>query len=123
MEFEKFGSTIKTNPDGTLSVKSSSGAVITMGENGISIDLEKIESVGIKNVIDVETHSINTVVGSRSHFIKFYGGGEVRFAYNQAGRLIELSSTNVILSLSPDNGLIFSRRDDKSHSSQETHPK
>lgn len=116
MEFDAFGSSIKTNPDGTVSVKSSSGAAITMGDSGISIDLEKINSVGIKNIIDVETHSINTALGSRSHFIKFYGGGEVQFAYNQAGQLIELSSTNVSLLLTPDNELIFSRPDDTDHS-------
>jgi hypothetical protein len=111
MEFDAFGSTIKTNPDGTVSVQTSGGVTMTMGaEGGISMDLQKIRSVGIKNVMDVDVHSINTVVGSRSHYIRFLGGGDVKFAYNQAGQLIELSSQNVILTLTPNDELIFSRR-------------
>ena len=116
MEFDALGSKIKTNPDGSLSVETAAGAAITMGDDGISINLEEIKSVGIKNVIDVEVHQINTIVGSRSHYIRFNGGGEVKFAYNQKGQLIEFSGKNVSLNLTPENELLFSQNNENKNS-------
>jgi len=110
MEFDAFGTHIETNPDGSLLAKTASGTAISLdAEGNASINLERIKSVGLKNIIDVEAHNINTVAGSRSHYVRFLGGGEVQFAYNHKGQLIELSSTKVAISITRENELIFSR--------------
>lgn len=110
MKFEAFGSSIETREDGTATVRTPAGGVIDIAKDrNVKLDLETIESVGIHNVIDVETHQITRVAGSTSHFVRFHGGGEVRFAYNDRGKLIELSADNCAFSLSNKNELLFQK--------------
>jgi len=110
MKFDKFGSSIETREDGSATVHTPSGGVIDIArDRNVTLDLKTIESVGIHNVIEVETHQITRVAGSTSHFIRFHGGGEVRFAYNHQGKLIELSAENCAFSLSNGNELLFQK--------------
>jgi hypothetical protein len=84
--------------------------VIVVDQNrNVKLDLAAIEGVGIHNVIEVESHQINRVLGSTSHYIRFHGGGEVRFAYNDQGKLIELSARDCGFSLTNKNELFFHR--------------
>ena len=78
-----------------------------VGEDHLHIDFKNIRSVGVKNIIDVELHAINTVLNSRSHLLRFRNGGEVRFAYNDKGFLIELLIKGVDLTLSTSDELMF----------------
>jgi hypothetical protein len=108
MKFDSHGSSIETRADGTATVHTAAGAVINIAKNrDVKLDLEEIQSVGIYNVIEVETHQITHVAGSTSHFVRFHGGGEVSFAYNHQGKLIELSAKDCGFSLSNKNELLF----------------
>jgi hypothetical protein len=110
MKFDKFGASIETREDGTATVHTAAGGVIDIAKDrNVTLNLETIESVGIHNLIEVETHLINSVAGSTSHFVRFHGGGEVRFAYNNQGKLIELSAEDCDFSLSNKNELLFQK--------------
>jgi|SRR6185503_21020353 len=78
--------TAKENPDGSVSLS---------GGEAANIHLETIKSVGIENLVDVEVHTINFVFGSVSHYIKFFGGGEIQFSYNSQGEILEFTAKNV----------------------------
>jgi hypothetical protein len=108
MKFDIHGSSIEKHEDGTATVRTAAGAVLDISKNrDVKLDLETIESVGIHNLLEVETHQITRVVGSTSHFVRFHGGGEVSFAYNHQGKLIELSAQACGFSLSNKNELLF----------------
>ena len=72
------------------------------------IDFSNISSVGVENICDVEAHFINTVLGSISHLIKFRNGGEVNFAYNTNGQLVDFCAKNVNLHIDQNHKVIFS---------------
>ena len=111
MEPNETGPTVKRNADGTMSITTTAGDVIEIGEKGTAnINLKKIAAVGIHNLADVESHTINTIVGSISHYVRLIGGGEIRFVYNTSGQLIELSAKNVITSVTHNNEIIFMRK-------------
>lgn len=87
----------------------SSGAVIKrVDQNHIHINFNNIKSVGLNNIMDIECHTINTIYNSRSHLIKFRNGGEVTFAYNDKGQLVDLRAIGVNLLLNSSNELVFS---------------
>ena len=111
MEFDKRAASIKRNSQGAVSITTTSGEVIAIDEKGsASIHLKQIKAVGIHNLADVESHNINHIVGSISHYVRFVGGGEVRFVYNASGQLIELLATKVITTVSQNNEIVFMRK-------------
>ena len=110
MKFEARGAAVTVNPDGSVAISTHSGELIDIGKEGeTSIGLKKISSVGIYNLMEVENHAITNIVGSVSHYVRFFGGGEVRFAYNNSGQLIELAATNVIATVSSESEIMFKR--------------
>ena len=89
--------------------KTKTGAVIKrINMDHIHIDFKNIKSIGLGNILDVDSHCVNTILNSRSHLIKFRNGGELAFAYNSNGELIELCAKKVGLCISPRDELIFS---------------
>lgn len=46
---------------------------------------------------------ITRLFNSTSHYIRFFGGGEVRFSYNAEGNILEFTTTNVDASIE-ENG-------------------
>ena len=72
--------TKKDNPDGSASITS---------EGPVALHIDSIRAVGIENLVEVESHTINRVFNSVSHPVKFHGGGEVRFSYNAKGEILE----------------------------------
>ncbi len=93
--------TNRTNPDGSVSLTS---------KHPVSLHIESIKSVGIENLVDVETHAINRLFNSVSHYIKFFGGGEVRFSYNAEGEVLEFATTNVDATVFNGDCIILKRR-------------
>ena len=79
--------------------------VTTKGDGSqgdLTVDLLRtIASVGIVNLTEVIEHHITTIVGSRSHLVRFVNGGELRFAYDGAEQLIELKSRGMVASITP----------------------
>jgi hypothetical protein len=98
-----------TNADGSLTYDTNQGATITTNPDGsVSLDFKRIKNIGLHNIIDVQTHSVNNVLGMVSHFVKFHNGGELRFAYNQTGQLVELSFTSLHVNITDGNRVMFS---------------
>lgn len=56
----------------------------------------------------LHTHHVNRIAGSTSHVVRFIGGGVLRFAYNEQGKLIEPSGRHVSARVSADNAIVFS---------------
>jgi hypothetical protein len=102
------GASIEKGEDGSAQVRTAGGATIDISnERNVELNIETIQSVGIYDLSEVEGHLINQVLGSTSHLVRFHGGGELRFAYNQQGKLIELSASNCGFVLSNSNELLF----------------
>lgn len=111
MELDGNDANIKLNPDGSASFSTKSGGVYAIDKQGnVSINLQRIESVGIHNLADVAEHNIERVAGLISHFVRFVDGGEARFAYNTQGQLVDLSAANVGVSVSNQNEILFRRK-------------
>lgn len=102
------------HPDGTVTVNLAMGregrlnAKLTPSES--TINLEQIQSVGVENLMHVESHTINSLFGSTSHYIRFCNGGEVTYAHNSEGKLLELIGKNVSILISKDNRVTFTTR-------------
>lgn len=91
--------------DINLSIK---GDVITINTNGeTTMELSSIKAVGITNLGDVTEHHITTIVGSRSHLVRFANGGELQYAYNAAGQLIDLTFGNLLMRVTNGNEISF----------------
>ena len=87
---------INVQSDGQVASQSNSdGSISLTSKQPVSLHIETIKSVGIDNLVDVEAHDITWVFNSVSHYIKFHGGGEVRFSYNSEGNLLEFTTSNV----------------------------
>jgi hypothetical protein len=83
-------------------------------QGGLRVDIpEIITSVGISNLTEVTEHTITTVVGSRSHLLRFTNGGELRFAYNSLGQLIELRSRDLAANIAPGNVITYAIPDEQ----------
>jgi len=102
---------ITINPEGQLSVKiASDGSIAASSDKPLSIDLSTIKSVGVENLIDIEVHEINRLFNSVSHYIRFFGGGEIKFSYNAAGQILDLSGEEVKTTITNGDRLVFKRK-------------
>ncbi len=98
-----------THADGSITFDTAQGATITTNPDGsVTLDFKQIKNIGIHNIIDVHTHNVVNVLGMVSHFVKFHNGGELRFAYNQAGQLVELSFSRLHANIIDGNRVMFS---------------
>lgn len=76
-------------------------------EGNLTVGVQRISSVGIKNIGYVEHYEVNTLFGSRSHVVRFVNGGVLQFAYNDKNEIIELCSTGLTLHLSTAGAAMF----------------
>jgi hypothetical protein len=95
--------TKRVNADGSLSISS---------KQPVNLHIESIKSIGVENLIDVEVHNINRVFNSVSHYIKFHGGGEVRFAYDAKGELLEFTGSQIDAEVRNGERILLKRRAD-----------
>ena len=91
----------RDNPDGSKTGTS---------DKPVDMHIEMIKSVGVENLVDIEVHNINTVFGSVSHYIRFHGGGEVRFSYNSKGEILEFTAQRVDAQILNGERLILRRQ-------------
>ena len=70
-------------------------AVINDGDGTSQVSLDEIRAVRVEDLSQVLDHRIARIMGSTSHVIRFIGGGELRYAYNSRGQVIELSATGI----------------------------
>jgi hypothetical protein len=98
-------------PEGPLEITiSPDGSVSANSEGALELNFDKIKSVGVENIIDVETYSITRVARSTSHFVKFFGGGEVILAYSDQGRILDFSTKDVQLAVAGGDKLMIRRK-------------
>lgn len=76
-------------------------------EGNWEIAIKQIKAIGIANLVDIEVHRINHIANSTSHFLRFRGGGELSFSYNQAGQVLEFSWNKLDFAISPNGELNF----------------
>ena len=77
----------------------------------MQIPLDEIRAVQVDDLAQVLDHRIARIMGSTSHVVWFVGGGELRYVYNSRGQVIELSSSGVHASVSPERVVSFSAPD------------
>jgi hypothetical protein len=82
-------------------------AVIDDGNGASQVSLDEIRAVRVEDLSQVLDHRIARIMGSTSHVIRFIGGGELRYAYNSRGQVIELSATGVKGAVSPGRVVTF----------------
>ena len=82
-------------------------AAIDDGSGTSQVSLDEIRAVRVEDLSQVLEHRIARIVGSTSHVIRFIGGGELRYAYNSRGQVIELSATGVKGAVSPNRVVTF----------------
>jgi len=80
---------------------------ILNSDSSIEYNLSEINAVGIKNITDVVEHRINTIMGSRLHMVRFINEGILTYAYNDAGQLIELASSDLAAEISKNNEILY----------------
>ena len=100
------------SPEGTMTLKvdSATGAVESTSLDPVNANIPNIKSVGIANLVDVEEQAINRLVNSVSHFVRFYGGGEVHFAFNFEGKLLECKGVGVTTQILDGERILFHRK-------------
>lgn len=91
--------TIQTRPSLTIEHDAEGNLLVTM---------PTIRSVGIADLTQVQSHHVNRIAGSTSHVVHFIGGGLLRFAYSEQGKLIELSGRHVRALASAEHEIVFS---------------
>lgn len=95
--------------DGTATLKAH-GATVETGEDGIRLNLDRIEKIAIDNITDVQSHTIQHGTTARSHHIVFLGGGEVRISYRLAdGKLLEFRGTDLSVGVIPEGVVTLSK--------------
>lgn len=82
-------------------------AAIGDGDGTSQVSLDEIRAVRVEDLSQVLEHRIARIVGSTSHVIRFIGGGELRYAYNSRGQVIELSATGVKGAVAPNRVVTF----------------
>ena len=82
-------------------------AAIEDGSGTSQVSLDEIRAVRVEDLSQVLDHRIARIMGSTSHVIRFIGGGELRYAYNNRGQVIELSATGIKGAVSPNRVLTF----------------
>jgi hypothetical protein len=89
--------------DGVTRLETKSGASVTLGKDGnAGIDMEKINRVGVSNILDLKSYSIKTDGGITAHKIEFNDGGNFTISYHANGKLIQCSGEKVSIQLPAD---------------------
>ena len=82
-------------------------ASLDEGHRTVQIPLDEIRAVQVDDLAQVLDHRIARILGNTSHAVQFVGGGELRYVYNSRSQVIELSSSGVRASLSPERVVSF----------------
>lgn len=98
-------------PEGTMQLSTApDGSVTTSSDKPVYVDLGHIDAIGIRNLVDVESHQITRVAGLTSHYIRLFGGGEVILAFNEQGEIVECSGLGVLSQIVNGRELVFSKK-------------
>ncbi|WP_174635049.1 hypothetical protein [Yersinia thracica] len=87
--------------------RNADGSLIVSSDKPIGVDIKNLLSVGIENIIDVEKYEINTLCGVTSHYVKFRNKGEVKFSYNESGKIVTFEVIELRASISNGDRLLI----------------
>ena len=77
------------------------------GDDNISMEMSLVREVGVASLAEVIAHEIVNVAGLTSHHLQLVGGGRIDYAFNQSGKLVELSGFRVQGTITADHRLIL----------------
>ena len=101
----------KITPEGTVSLNTMpDGSIVASSEKPVRVDMGTIDAIGLRNLADIEAHTITRVAGITSHFIRLFGGGEIVLAFNEKGTIIECKGENVLSNIINGRELVFSKK-------------
>lgn len=76
------------------------------------VALAHAPAVTIADIGDVLRHDVVRIARSTSHTVRFVGGGVLRYAYNDRGELIELSTQHLRVLARGDGRVVVESLDD-----------
>jgi hypothetical protein len=98
-------------PAGRITIREGAdGPERVIDGKSLTLKFDTIKAIGLANLTDVETHAINRAFGSVSHYVKFIGGGEVRFSYNAQGEIMEFTATNAAAQVLNGDTIVLMRK-------------
>jgi hypothetical protein len=100
--------TLTQHADGSITGENETTQFVMDEEGSARIKLKKITKVAIDNIVDVQSHTIQTDASAISHHIVYRNGGEVRFSYRLDGRILELNGSGLSICTSKDGAVTFS---------------
>jgi len=92
---------------GPLGIDTQMGGVTVEhdGAGHFTFSLDAIREVGLASLADVVSHDIVHVAGLVSHRVQLVRGGQVNFAFNQAGQVVELSGIRAKIEMTSEHRL------------------
>lgn len=82
-------------------------AVLPQRGGPVRLPLEAIRSVTVGNLAQVLDHRVTRSLDRSVHVVRFLPGGELRFVYDDRGRLIELATVGLVSRVSADGTATF----------------
>ncbi|MET3119973.1 hypothetical protein AAKU64_004221 [Undibacterium sp. GrIS 1.8] len=76
----------------------------------MTMSIPRLRAIQILDTAEIASHRTRMIAGLCSHTIWFVNGGLLQFAFNQRDRIIGLSASNLVQTLSADNDLIYRTR-------------
>lgn len=94
---------------GSLHIDTAMGGITVNhdGADNVTLNLHCIREVGVASLADVLSHEVVEVAGFVSHSIRLINGGQVNFAFNQAGQVVELSGARTRLHMTTAHSLMI----------------
>lgn len=81
---------------------------VTVDEQGyVAFDLYRAPGIGIADMAEIVDFRIAAIAGSISYHVRFCNGGELNYAFNRKGELLDLWGRHVSFTASPEGGFLF----------------
>jgi hypothetical protein len=94
--------------DGGMRITRPDGVALVMWNDGnVTIENLTPTSLGIKNLAEVKSYSIQTVNQVNVHRVEFAGGGYIEVSYAQSGAVLGLSGHNIFQSINADREILI----------------
>jgi len=92
---------------GPLHINTAMGGITVEhdGADHVTLNLDCIREIGVASLTEVLSHEVVLVAGLVSHSIKLINGGQVNFAFNQAGQVVELSGVRAQFHMTTNHSL------------------
>lgn len=82
---------------------------VTLDEEGISVDLGKIKSIGIENILDLKAYNMSREGDRIMHVLEFSDGGTCEVTYLVTGKLEVFNGHRLSVQISKDGVLTIKK--------------